>query len=390
MPMGRHQSEVELERLLLSHNLRYGGCSLYSICRPSALWSRQRVSVRDESRVRLESLVKVTLSMTEYEAHFFEISRHALTIVSDKEERVRQFVRGLTFSIRSYVSRESRERAFFQSILRMGSQPEVLLVLSEVAVVVHQTHSGPQRFISASPARDSAPLTRFEAKLSSVKVAGLLVEEDRTETFDDVITCIVLVCHRPVSVLLDSGSTFSYVSTYFVVGFDMLSNCMSVPIRISKLVGDSLVVDRVYRSCLVLLVGYDIWVDLIILRMVDLDIILGMDQISLHHSILDCYVKTMTLAMSGVPRVEWTSVSGSYPSKVITFIRAQNLIDRGCLSYLAFIWDTSIEPPPMNSVPMKREFTYVFPTNLPGVPSDKAIDLEPATKPISISPYRMA
>ena len=93
-------------------------------------------------------------------------------------------------------------------------------------------------------------------------------------------------------------------------------------------------------------------------------------------------------------RVEWKSVSGSYPSKVISFIRAQRLVETWCLSYLVFIRDTSVEPPPMESVPMVQEFPDVFPSDLPGVPPDRdidfAIDLEPGTKPISIPPYRMA
>ena len=64
------------------------------------------------------------------------------------------------------------------------------------------------------------------------------------------------------------------------------------------------------------------------------------------------------------------------------------------MSYLAFIRDTSVEPPPMDSVPVVQEFPDVFPSDLPGVPPDRdidfAIDLEPGTKPISIPPYRMA
>ncbi|XP_069144551.1 uncharacterized protein [Solanum lycopersicum] len=122
--------------------------------------------------------------------------------------------------------------------------------------------------------------------------------------------------------------------------------------------------------------------DLIILGMVDFDVILGMDWLSPYHAVLECNAKTVTLAMPGVPRVEWKSVSGSCPRKVITFIRAQRLVERGCLSYLDFIRDTSIESPPMDSVPVVQDFPDVFPSNLPGVPPDRdidfAIDLEPA------------
>ena len=70
------------------------------------------------------------------------------------------------------------------------------------------------------------------------------------------------------------------------------------------------------------------------------------------------------------------------------------MVERGCLSYLAFIQDTSVEPPSMDSVPVVHEFLDVFPSNLPGVPPDRdidfAIDLGPGTKPISIPPYHMA
>ena len=98
--------------------------------------------------------------------------------------------------------------------------------------------------------------------------------------------------------------------------------------------------------------GYDTWVDLIILGLVDSYVILGMYWLSLYHAILDCNAKTMNLAMPGVQRVLWKCVSGSYPSKVISFIRAQRMVGRGCLSYLAFIRDTNIESPPMDTVPV--------------------------------------
>ena len=78
--------------------------------------------------------------------------------------------------------------------------------------------------------------------------------------------------------------------------------------------------------------GYDTWVDLIILGLVDSYVILGIYWLSPYHAILDCNAKTMTLAMPGVQRVLWKCVSGSYPIKVISFIRAQRLVERGCLS----------------------------------------------------------
>ena len=97
------------------------------------------------------------------------------------------------------------------------------------------------------------------------------------ETSDAVVTGIIPICHRPASVLFDPGSTFSYVSTYFAAEFDMLCDSMAVPIRVSTPVVKPLVVDQVYRSCLLSFAGYDTWVYLIILGIVEFDVILGMD-----------------------------------------------------------------------------------------------------------------
>ena len=46
-------------------------------------------------------------------------------------------------------------------------------------------------------------------------------------------------------------------------------------IRVSTLMGKSVIVEKVYRSCLVTFVGSNTHVDLIILEMFDFDVILG-------------------------------------------------------------------------------------------------------------------
>ncbi|XP_049348112.1 uncharacterized protein LOC125812663 [Solanum verrucosum] len=124
------------------------------------------------------------------------------------------------------------------------------------------------------------------------------------EASDAVITGIISVCHRPATVLFDPGSTYSYVSTYFVSSLDIVCESLDLPVHVSTPVGDSVVVDRVYRLCIVILMGYDTHADLKVLDMVDFDVILGMDWLSPYHTILNCHAKTVTLAMPGIPIVE--------------------------------------------------------------------------------------
>ena len=67
------------------------------------------------------------------------------------------------------------------------------------------------------------------------------------------------------------------MSTYFAPSLDILCVSLDLPICVSTPVGDSVVVDRVYRLCIVTLMGYDTHVDLKVLDMIDFDVILGMD-----------------------------------------------------------------------------------------------------------------
>ncbi|XP_070037233.1 uncharacterized protein [Nicotiana tomentosiformis] len=201
-----------------------------------------------------------------------------------------------------------------------------------------------------------------------------------------------IVCSRDASVLFDPGSTYSYVSSYFASYLVVPRDSLSAPVYVSNLVGDAMVVDSVYRSCVVTVGSLETRIDLLLLDMVDFDVILGMDWLSPYHAILDCHAKTMTLALPGLPRLEWRGTLGHSTSRVISYVKARHMVEKGCLAYLVYVSDSSAEVPSMYSVPVVREFPEVFPADLPGVPPykdiDFCIDLARA-QPISIPPHRM-
>lgn len=53
------------------------------------------------------------------------------------------------------------------------------------------------------------------------------------ESFDVVITSMVLVCHRPTSVLFTLGSTLFFLSTHFPLGIYMKCEAPVMTIHIS-------------------------------------------------------------------------------------------------------------------------------------------------------------
>ncbi|XP_070028865.1 uncharacterized protein [Nicotiana sylvestris] len=170
---------------------------------------------------------------------------------------------------------------------------------------------------------------------------------------------------------------------------DMPSESFVSSVHVSMSVGDTIIVDRIYRSYVVTIGGLEIIVDLLLLSMVDFDVILGMDWLSPYHAILDCHAKTVMLAKPGSPRIEWRGSLDYVPSRVISYLKAWRMVGKGFLSYLDFGRDVGADSPTINSVSVVQDFLNVFPTDLSGMPPDRDIDLVSGTQPIYIPPHCM-
>ncbi|XP_070046500.1 uncharacterized protein [Nicotiana tomentosiformis] len=161
------------------------------------------------------------------------------------------------------------------------------------------------------------------------------------------------VCHMDASVLFEPGSTYSFVSSYFASYLDMPRGYLNIHFHVSTPIGDSIIVDHMYHPCVVTVGGYETRIDFLLLNMVDFEVILGMDWLSSCHAILDCHDKTVMLMMPRLPRLEWKGSVGHSP-KVISFLKAQWMIEKGCLAYLAFVRDVSADTTTFDSVAVVR------------------------------------
>ena len=128
--------------------------------------------------------------------------------------------------------------------------------------------------------------------------------------------------------------------------------------------------------------------------MLELDVILGIDWLSRHRAIVNCYNWEVIFEMSGKEKVVFCGEQQAVPSYLVSAVTAFRLINEGCTAYLAHVIDSSQSVRELNDLSAVSEFPDVFSEELPGLPPDReiefTIDVAPGVAPISIPPYLMA
>ena len=78
----------------------------------------------------------------------------------------------------------------------------------------------------------------------------------------------------------------------------------------------------------------------------------------------------------------------------MTAMKANKMLQKSYQGNLAYAIELSDSGSRLEDIPVVREFSDVFPEDLPGIPPDREndfkIELAPETEPISKAPYRMA
>ena len=210
----------------------------------------------------------------------------------------------------------------------------------------------------------------------------------------EVVTGKVLIHDLEAYALVDPGSTHSFISSAFALHLHDNHTLLGYNLNVSTPLGDLVIVDRVYRDCNIRIGEIDLPADLIVLTLREFDVILGMDWLSHHHAVVNCYTKEVMFEPPDRPRVAFHGERQMVPSCLISAVNAFKLIQKGCTAYLAHVVDTTIIQNQLETIPVVREFSDIFPDDLPGLPPDRetefTIELVPGTAPISIPPYRMA
>ncbi|XP_070013057.1 uncharacterized protein [Nicotiana sylvestris] len=128
------------------------------------------------------------------------------------------------------------------------------------------------------------------------------LDRQSAEASTEVITGILLVCSHNAYVIMDSSSTFSYVTPYFAINLGLEPEQLSEPFLVSTPVGELVKVTTVNRGCIVLVQGRNTKADLIELEIVDFDVI--MDDILVYCKSKEDHAEHLRIALQTVKENE--------------------------------------------------------------------------------------
>jgi hypothetical protein len=192
----------------------------------------------------------------------------------------------------------------------------------------------------------------------------------------DVIIGMILVNEDNAILLFDSRPSHSFVAANFVQKYNLPLSMLKNRMIVSS-PGGHMHARHVCPKVSILIMGVEFLASLILLESKGIDVIHGMDWLSMHNGLIDYAKKIVRLTPSSCKELEYV---------------VENLVtDKAATSQIVL---NHLDAASTLDIRIVSKFPDVFPEELSRVPPDHeiefVIELVPGTAPIFRRPYRMA
>ncbi|GKB39800.1 putative reverse transcriptase domain-containing protein [Tanacetum coccineum] len=190
----------------------------------------------------------------------------------------------------------------------------------------------------------------------------------------NVVAGTFLLNDHYACILFDSGAEKSFVSSAFTHFINIAPATLDTSYKVELADGKVVSTNTVLRGCTLALYNHCFKINLLPTRIGSFDVIIGMDWLSYHRAVIDCYEKIVRIPL---PNSEILEVQGEKPEK-----------DPGSLACI------KADEKKLDDIRVVRDFPEVFPDDLSGLPPVREIefriDLILGASSVVKSPYRLA
>ena len=203
------------------------------------------------------------------------------------------------------------------------------------------------------------------------------------------------ILEKPVSILIDSGSTLSYISPKLVDLCKMRKYDFEKSWLVQLATGTKRKVTSFISSCEVHMQDLITKVDLNVLPLGSYDVLIGMDWLEKHKVVLNCFEKTFDCIDENGESKMVRGIPKKILTRKISALQLKKCARKGCRVFAVHITETNVKEtkPNLEDLPFLNDFKDVFPEEILGLPPrrdiDFTIELIPGAVPASKAPYRM-
>nr|GFC62770.1 hypothetical protein [Tanacetum cinerariifolium] len=200
--------------------------------------------------------------------------------------------------------------------------------------------------------KDKCPKGRNQQNKGARGRAYMVVENPRQNP--NVVAGTFLLNNHHACILFDSGAEKSFVSFAFTPFIDIAPTSLNTSYEVELADGKVVSTNTVLRGCTLALYDHRFKIDLLSTRLGSFDVIIGMDWLSYHRAVIDCYE---TIIRIPLPNGEILEVQGERPEK-----------DPGSLACI------KADEKKLNDIRVVQDFPEIFPYDLSGLPPVREIE----------------
>nr|GEX99147.1 putative reverse transcriptase domain-containing protein [Tanacetum cinerariifolium] len=215
----------------------------------------------------------------------------------------------------------------------------------------------------------------------------------------NVVMGTFLLNDHCASILFDTGADKSFVSTAFSSLININPSTLDYSYDVELADGQIIGVNTVIRGCTLNLLNRPFNIDLMPVELGSFDVIVGMDWLKTYHAVIVCDEKIVRVPFEDETLIiRCDGSNNGNQLNLISCTKTRKYLLKGYPVFLANITTKTIKDKSkekqLEDVPIVRDFSEVFPEDLPGLPPTRQvefqIDLIPGAAPVARAPYRLA
>ncbi|GJV34329.1 putative reverse transcriptase domain-containing protein [Tanacetum coccineum] len=234
-----------------------------------------------------------------------------------------------------------------------------------------------------------------QCRKSNINAQGkaYMLRDKNAHQDPNVVMGMFLLNQHVAKVLFDSGADRSFISISLASMLNIPSITIDTFYDIEMADENLISTNTIIKGCTLTLLNQPFKIDLMPIKLGSFDVVIGMDWLSKYHAKILCDEKVVHIPING----ETLIIRGDQSKtrlNLISCIKTERYISRGCQVFMIQVMEKKSDEKRLEDIPVVKEFSDVFPEDLPGLPPVRQvefqIDLIPGAAPVARTPYRLA